>query len=224
MTYEEFLTRFDEDVHAEWVDGEVTVFMPPKTIHQRIMTFLANLLGSYAQIFNLGEVLTAPFEMRLFPGRSSREPDLLFVAHEHRDRLTEDRLEGPADLAIEIVSTSSTRRDRVEKFREYREAGVREYWIADPRPRQRRFYCYRLDERGEYEPIAPDAAGRHHSTVLPGFWLDPAWLWQEPPPSTLTILATIAPEALRAALPATVASRDAAPDGAAGARAGERRG
>ncbi len=36
MTYEEFLTKIDEHAHAEWVDGEVTVFMPPKTAHQRV--------------------------------------------------------------------------------------------------------------------------------------------------------------------------------------------
>lgn len=191
MTYEEFLTRFDEDVHAEWVDGEVTVFMPPKTIHQRVMWFLSTLLGLYAEAFTLGEVLAAPFEMRHLPGRSSREPDLLFVSREHSDRLTADRLEGPADLVVEIVSNSSARRDREEKYAEYQEAGVREYLIVDPRPGKRQMYFYLLNERGEYEAIAPDAAGRYHSTVLPGFWLDPTWLWQDPLPNSLTLLATI---------------------------------
>lgn len=33
MSYEEFLAWADEDVHAEWVDGEAIVFMPPKDIH-----------------------------------------------------------------------------------------------------------------------------------------------------------------------------------------------
>src|SRR3712207_2095793 len=86
MTYEEFLEWADEDTHAEWVAGEVIVFMPPKTVHQRILNFLSALLSTYARFFGLGEVLEAPFEMRLGRGKPSREPDLLFVAREHRDR------------------------------------------------------------------------------------------------------------------------------------------
>jgi hypothetical protein len=49
-------------------------------------------------------------------------------------------------------------------------------------------------------PVEPDAAGRIHSTVLPGFWLDPAWLTQDPLPTQLAVIQQIAPEALRAAL------------------------
>jgi Uma2 family endonuclease len=52
----------------------------------------------------LGEVLFAPFEMLVQGGRSSREPDILFITNAHRDRLTEDRLTRPADLVIEIIS------------------------------------------------------------------------------------------------------------------------
>jgi hypothetical protein len=36
MSYEEFLAWADEDVHAEWVDGEVIVQMPPQVPHQRM--------------------------------------------------------------------------------------------------------------------------------------------------------------------------------------------
>ena len=32
MSYEEFLQWADEDVHAEWVDGEVIVHMPPMAL------------------------------------------------------------------------------------------------------------------------------------------------------------------------------------------------
>jgi len=37
--------------------------------------------------------------------------------------------DGPADLAIEIVSEESRLRDRGEKFAEYEVGGVKEYWI-----------------------------------------------------------------------------------------------
>lgn len=197
MSYEEFLDWSGEDAHADWVDGEVIVFLPPKTIHQRIVGLLSALLSVYARSFVLGEVLTAPFEMRLWIGRSSREPDILFVAREHQDRLTEDRLEGPADLVIELVSDSSVARDRADKFYEYQEAGVREYWIIDPRPPTQRADFYRLMPDGRYQAVLPDEQGRYHATVLAGFWLDPSWLWQEPLPAPLTLLGPIAPQVLR---------------------------
>ena len=36
------------------------------------------------------------------------------------------------DLAFEIVSPSSVRRDRIEKRIIYARCGVREYWVVDP--------------------------------------------------------------------------------------------
>src|SRR5215204_682986 len=107
MTYDEYLAWADEDTHAEWVDGEVIVFMPPVIRHQRLVVFLTTLLELYSRMRDLGEVLVAPTEMRLAMVRSAREPDILFVSHEHRDRVAERRIDGPADLVIEVVSDDS---------------------------------------------------------------------------------------------------------------------
>jgi Uma2 family endonuclease len=200
MSYDEFLSWADEDTHAEWVGGKVIVFMPPKTVHQRMTMFLAMLLFQYVRLLNLGEVLTAPFEMRARPDGPAREPDLLFVAHEHLDRLTPERLGGPADLIVEIVSDSSLARDRADKFYEYQEAGVREYWIIDPRPGKERADFYQLMPDDKYQAALPDEQGRYHSLVLPGFWLQVDWLWQEPLPDPLQALRELAPDALRSAL------------------------
>lgn len=178
MSYEEYLRWADEDVHTEWVDGEVIVHMPPKTVHQKIAKFLSDLLGLFVRLFRLGELYTAPFEMKLWPGGPSREPDILFIANENLNRLTEDRLEGSADLVIEIVSDDSIHRDRNEKFREYSKAGVREYWIIDPRPKKQWIDCFQRNEQGEYELFATEDSERVESRVVPGFWLRPEWLWQ----------------------------------------------
>ena len=133
--------------------------------------------------------------MRIVPGRSSREPDLLFVARDHRDRIADKRVEGPADLVVELISDDSVTRDRVDKSREYEAAGIPEYWLLDPRPRQQRADFYQLTGAGTYRPVSPDADGRYHSVVVPGFWLRPDWLWQDPLPAVWTCLAEIAPEA-----------------------------
>jgi Uma2 family endonuclease len=124
MSYDEFLNQIDESKQAEWVDGEAIVFTPPTTRHQQLVGFLYSLLLSHIQHFRLGEVIIAPFEMKTTPESNSREPDILFVSNEHLDRLTEKKLEGPADLVVEVISTSSVYRDRSDKFDEYEAAGV----------------------------------------------------------------------------------------------------
>jgi Uma2 family endonuclease len=200
MSYEEYLAWPAESRQTEWVDGEMIIFMPPVTIHQKIADFLLQLLALYTKLSEQGIVISAPFEMLLHPDGKSREPDIVFIAAEHLDRLTDKRLDGPADLAIEVISDESVGRDRGDKFYEYQASGVREYWIIDPRPGKERVDCYRLMPEGRYQAILPDADGRYQATVLAGFWFHPDWLQQEPLPNPLLTLAEIAPQAMRAAL------------------------
>jgi Uma2 family endonuclease len=80
MSYEAFLAAADEDTHAEWVNGEAIFFMPPNSIHQDIVGFLYTLLRTYIKFFLLGQVFVAPYEMKVSPDSSGREPDILFIA------------------------------------------------------------------------------------------------------------------------------------------------
>ncbi|MCX7841076.1 MAG: Uma2 family endonuclease [Anaerolineae bacterium] len=191
ITYEEFLARADEDAHVEWVNGEVIVQMTAKPLHQDVLNFLNHLLDTFVRFFGLGKVFTAPMQMKATPQGPGREPDLLFVARAHLDRVLETHLDGPADLVVEIVSDESVSRDLDEKFVEYQEAGIAEYWIIDPRPRRKRAWFYRLDERGQYQPVPLTPDGVYRSTVVPGFWLNVNWLWGDELPDPLTTFAEI---------------------------------
>jgi Uma2 family endonuclease len=191
MTYEEFQAWAGEDTHAEWVNGEVIVQMPTKEAHQNVVKFLLVLLDLFVRLFKLGQVQIAPFEMRAVPGGSAREPDLMFVAAEHLDRLSNDRLAGPADLVVEVISDDSVYRDRVDKFDEYEAAGVREYWMIDPRPDRRRADLWVLDERGRYRAGDVSREGVYRSTVLPGLWLRVEWLLADTLPDPLATLAQV---------------------------------
>jgi Uma2 family endonuclease len=193
MSYEDYRNWTDEDTFSEWVDGEVTVFMPPEQRHQLLSLFLGAVVGLFADLRGLGRILPAPFEMKLRNGRSYREPDLLFVSTPNLARLGDHRLDGPADLVIEIVSPESAARDQREKFAEYAGARIPEYWLVDPREGRQTFRPYRLGEDGIYEDAPLDERGRYYSPALPGFWLDPEWLDRDPLPTYLQAIFTIAP-------------------------------
>ncbi len=184
LSYEEFLKLYDEDVHAEWMDGEVILLSPASSRHQDLSDFLTAILRAYVEAKRLGVVRSAPFQMRL--GLSGREPDLLFVAQEHIERLQENYLDGPADLVIEIVSPESRLRDRGEKLAEYELSGVREYWLIDPEEKRADFYI--LGDDGRYDRRRSGPEGRYRSEVLKGFELDTNWLWRSPLPPVLEVL------------------------------------
>jgi len=176
MSYEAYLEWADENTHAEWVNGEVILFIPAKYTHQVVVGFLYELLSLFTRLFNLGQVHIASLGMRL--ANSQREPDILFVLNKNLNRLTNDGLEGPADLVIEIISDDSIRRDRDDKFQEYSQAGIPEYWIIDPRREKNRADFYHLNEKGLYTLFATEDDKWVNSTIIPGFRLKPAWVWQ----------------------------------------------
>jgi Uma2 family endonuclease len=184
MSYEEFLAWADEDTLAEWVDGEVTMTSPASISHQDLAGLLGSVLRTFVEQRELGVTLVAPLQMKL--ERSSREPDLIFLAADHMDRLRNTFLDGPADLAVEIISPESVGRDRGDKFYEYEQAGIPEYWLLDPQARRAEFY--QLDPAGVYQLIAPDQEGIYRSAIVPGFWLRVSWLWQQPLPRVLDVL------------------------------------
>jgi Uma2 family endonuclease len=183
VTYEEFLAWADEDTLAEWVNGEVVMTSPASRQHQDIADFLTSVMRAFVESRNLGVVLSAPFQMKL-DALHGREPDLLFIAQDHLDRLRETHLDGPADMVIEIISSESIGRDRGDKFREYEQGGVPEYWLIDPLARRAEFY--RLEQE-RYRLLFIGEEGQYRSQALPGFWLQVEWLWQQPLPQAARV-------------------------------------
>jgi len=194
MSYEEYLARDDDNHIVEWVNGEVIIHMPTTNEHQVALEFLFALLRQYVNLLQLGLVRIAPFQVKLWPGGPSREPDMFFLQEANRHRLASKRLDGPPDLVVEIISPSSVKIDREQKFREYAQAGVPEYWIIDSRPKRERADFYALTADGNYQLFATEDDERVESRVLPGFWLNPTWLWLEHKPDILTILFNMSPE------------------------------
>lgn len=166
-----------QNVRAEWIDGEVTVMAPASEEHFEIVHWLQTLLGLYVAKHKLGRVVPGDFMVRLSDCR--RQPDVFFVAAEGKTRFTRTCLQGAPDLAVEIVSADSESRDWRDKYFEYQDAGVREYWIVDPASQHAEFYFLK---RGKYVQMTVKN-GVLRSQVIGGFWIRVDWLWQHPAPN-----------------------------------------
>jgi len=154
---------------ANWLielsEGELIMPPHPTETHQRIAMELAFRLHTFVNENDLGTVRLAPLPVRLWPGKI-REPDILFVAQEHSDRIGE-QVYGPPDLVVEVLSPATRRTDRLEKTVEYARAGVSEYWIVDPDGQTVEVFTLR---EGAYELLGKWGGGEEaHSGVLAGF-------------------------------------------------------
>ena len=186
ISYEDFLNWEGENQHVEWVDGEVVEMSPVDNLNNRNCGMVMRWISAFVEHYDLGEVRFEPFNMKTGPGLPGRSPDILFVARQNEDRLKPLHLDGPADLVVEVISAGTRRTDKVTKFREYEQGGVREYWLIDPIRKEAEFF--KLDDDGRYAPITIDHNNRFNSVVLPGFWLDVAWLWQAKPPTIMELM------------------------------------
>lgn len=110
--------------------GRLIMTPSPTTRHQRIILKLSRLLIDHTSLLNLGEVIVAPMDVRLWEG-TVRQPDIVFMNNEHLDRITEE-MWGVPDLVMEILSEGTTKVDKGDKYLEYQKAGILEYWIVDP--------------------------------------------------------------------------------------------
>jgi Uma2 family endonuclease len=163
---------FDLDTNhlVEFSNGYLEFPPVATSSHQLVVLYLYSLLMAFTSSREPGTVLVAPVPVRLWRGKI-REPDVVFMAREHADRIR-DRYWKGADLVMEVVSgdKEDRRRDSVVKREEYARAGIPEYWIVDPK--EERITVLRLRGKryvvhGEY-----DNGMRATSHLLDGFIVD----------------------------------------------------
>lgn len=116
----------------EYVDGEVLVTPSPHWTHQRASLRLALKLEPFVRAHGIGELFTAPLDVRLDP-RLVLQPDLLVVPPGELRRKSD--IVRRLVLAVEILSPSSARHDRVRKRPAYQRNRVADYWIVDAESR-----------------------------------------------------------------------------------------
>jgi Uma2 family endonuclease len=164
--------RLPDEPRHELLYGRFYLSPSPLFLHQLIISYILQRLGQIARETG-GSAVTAPMDVYL-SDHTVVQPDILYLTRE-RTALVRERIEGPPDLVVEVLSPRTARRDRGEKLRAYAELGVREYWLADGMARQIEFL---VNRDGRFEVALP-IDGIYRSEVLPEITLDLADIWSE---------------------------------------------
>jgi len=129
-TPEEYRRLPEGPPYYELEEGELIEMVRPRGKHQIIIGELYALLSGFLRQERLGKVWP---EVAVFlTPRHVYIPDLSFLLTEHLDRFGDDvAIQGPPDLAVEVMSPSTASRDKAQKLRAYHKAGVAWYWLIE---------------------------------------------------------------------------------------------
>jgi len=167
--------RFEFEERLELIKGYIFKMSPaPSRIHQKISGRI------YVPIYNAlnghkCEVYSAPFDVRL--AKKTQEdkevftvvqPDIVVVCDQ--TKLDKRGCIGAPDIVVEILSPGNNKKELINKYEVYEEAGVKEYWIVSPS--EKTFFRYILDGNGKFQPTKLLTEGEVvTTTIIPGFKL-----------------------------------------------------
>ena len=170
MTAEQYFALEDDGCKYELIDGVVVMSPSPTPRHQALAMEIAGQLFMYLRDHPVGRVL-AETDVQLGKGPTGRDlvyrPEIVFIATERLSEMR-NRLVGPPDMVVEVISPTSRRMDTETKKEDYERIGVHEYWLFDPERNAMTFY--RLEGDRFVEATVSDDA--YVSQAVPGFTLD----------------------------------------------------
>lgn len=172
LTYEDFLRFPDDGLRHELIDGVHYVTASPAWRHQELLGRLYLAIGNHLAAHpGIGHVVLSPFDT-VFSQWDVVEPDLIFVATNQMEIVTEANIQGAPALVVEILSPSTRKRDLGIKQQLFDRGGVREYWVVDPIAKD--VAVYRRGPDGGLPKVlqlGTDDNATLSSPLLPGFEL-----------------------------------------------------
>ena len=130
-TYADYC-KWDDNKRWELIQGIPYLMASPSHEHQSIVLSLGSAIKNYLQNKQC-KVYIAPLDVRLNADTEDNtvvQPDVLIVCD--KSKLDDKGVKGAPDFIAEILSPSSAKNDIERKYYEYKNAGVKEYWIIDP--------------------------------------------------------------------------------------------
>jgi Uma2 family endonuclease len=167
------------------MSAEVVEISPITSFHSQLLVFLTTLLKLATDHQDIGTVFSAPYIMKC-DEETLLMPDLQVVLRANKINITPEYLNGPADIAIEIIPFGSNPDDRLQNLEDYERAGVKEYWLLDPEHKIAQFYQRNADNKFQLARIG--ASGIFRSKMMPDMWMKVSWFWENPPLKAVVII------------------------------------
>jgi Uma2 family endonuclease len=173
-TWRDFVALPDDD-RRELVDGELVEVEVPTRWHENLVMLLGFFLQAWARTRRM-RVLASGYKVRIRNDRGAMPDVQMMKESTYRSSKNEQGLvDGTPEVAIEIISPSSRRHDRVRKVGWYASIGVPEYWIVDVDDRivQRlvlRDGVYELAQQAEGDVVFKPKSMRGLSIPLAEIW------------------------------------------------------
>jgi len=147
---EQYLALPEDDEKSELIDGVLVVSPSAGFWHQDLCGELLFLLKRWVRAHGLGQIWF-DLDMVLDEKRGIvYRPDLVYLSKAHLNRLRRERIFGPADLCVEIISTSDKPQVLLRKHQDYARYGVRWYWEIHRREADWQLLEYELGQAQEY--------------------------------------------------------------------------
>ncbi|MBQ4465229.1 MAG: Uma2 family endonuclease [Oscillospiraceae bacterium] len=139
-TAEEYFALPDapEGVITELHEGEIVALARPTRMHQRIASRLFAQIDSFIRSNHGRCSVDQEIDVKLTED-TVVVPDVSVTCDP--SKLDEKRCNGAPDWVVEILSTNRSN-DLIEKLALYQKAGVREYWIVDPKSEKTLVYFF----------------------------------------------------------------------------------
>ena len=154
-TYADYLTWLD-DKRRELIDGFIHLMSAPMRRHAHALSELGYSIQSFIKK-RKGKcrIYQAPFDVRL-PLHGSTDDDKIYDVVQpdicvicDLSKLDDKGCVGAPDLIVEVLSPSTLKYDWNYKFNLYEAAGVREYWIVNPKTKEATVFLLQPD--GQYD-------------------------------------------------------------------------
>jgi len=160
-----------EGERYELIRGEAFAMAAPDAYHQAILMELSRQLANYL-VGKSCKAYPAPYDVRLFYAGDDYDdtvvqPDISVICD--REKRGSEGCRGAPDLVVEILSPSNSIEEMGRKFRLYREAGVKEYWVVSPKDKT--LDTYRFDGTIIHFRTYT-AADKADVGIFPGFAVD----------------------------------------------------
>jgi Uma2 family endonuclease len=175
LTYDDYAALPEDGHRYELYEGELVMTPSPRPRHQSVIGNLHLVLAEHVRRQGLGEVFLSPIDV-ILSRITVLQPDLVYVERARLRIITDRAIEGAPTLVVEVVSPSTSARDRGVKQALYVRYSVPYCWIVEPATQS--VQALRLSGNS-YESVATlDATTTATLPPFAGLTLDPATVWR----------------------------------------------